>query len=115
MKEKKINICGKEVGIAYCMAAEQGFEEISGKSFADFDPKMQRDLLALLSACMVAYAQAHDEEAKVTGKDILFNATPTEIADALSALARLRVEWYDVPVTVEQPEGGKEEENPKNA
>ena len=114
MKEKKINICGKEVGIAYCMAAEQGFEEISGKSFTDFDPKMQRDLLALLSACMVAYAQAHDEEVKVSGKDILFNATPTEIADALSALAKLRVEWYDVPVTVEQPKTEGEEDS-KNA
>ena len=114
MKETTIKICGQEVGLAYCMAAEQGFEEISGKSFVDFDPKMQRDLLALLSACMVAYAQAHDEEAKVTGKDILFNATPTEIADALAALAQIRVEWYDVPVTVEQPKA-EEEEEPKNA
>ena len=85
------------------------------QEFCRLRPKNAGDLLALLSACMVAYAQAHDEEAKVSGKDILFNATPTEIADALAALAQIRVEWYDVPVTVEQPEGGKEEEESKNA
>ena len=115
MKETKINICGKEVGMAYCMAAEQGFEEISGKSFAEFDPKKQKDLLSLLTGCIIAYYQAHDSEAPITAKDILFDATPVEIGGSLTALAKIREEWYSVPSTVEQPEQPDSNDEPKNA
>lgn len=104
MTERTITLCGKEVGIAYCMATEQGFEEITGKSFADFDPAKQKDLLSLLTACVIAYAQAHDIETPITAKDILFTATPEEIGGSLRALAEIRGEWYGVPATVEQSE-----------
>ena len=41
MKEKIINICGKNVKLIYCAATENSFETVAGKSIGVFVPTLE--------------------------------------------------------------------------
>lgn len=136
MKETKITICGKEVGMAYCAATENGFEEISGKSIAVFVPVFGKDddgndiveepakatigdFVTLAVAAIAAYCSRKGMEIPVSTEDILYEATPAERNGLLSAIVALRSEWYAVPKvvadTVSEEYGDRKGERPKNA
>ena len=127
--EKTITICGKEVRMRYCAAAETGYESLSGKSIAVFSPTFGKDdegndiitepakattqdyLTLAVAAIVAAYARGN-EEPPVTSEDILYDASPTDVAELLTTVVMLRVEWYKVPEVVKpdmQPDerGGK--------
>ena len=131
--EKTITICGKEVRMRYCAAAETGYESLSGKSIAVFSPTFGKDdegndiitepakattqdyLTLAVAAIVAAYARGN-EEPPVTSEDILYDAAPTEVSELLTTVVMLRVEWYKVPVVVKpdmQPDErkGKKEKN----
>lgn len=110
MKEKKITICGKEVGIAYCMATEQTFEELTDKSIRQLNPERERDLLLLSLAAVMVYASYHKQEAELSVEDLLYKASPKEVQTLVSEVAELRNEWYEVPKTLDAQEGEQEEE-----
>ena len=115
--EKTITICGKEVRMRYCAAAETGYESLSGKSIAVFSPTFGKDdegndiitepakattqdyLTLAVAAIVAAYARGN-EEPPVTSEDILYDAAPTEVAELLTTVVMLRVEWYKVPEVV---------------
>lgn len=113
--EKTITICGKEVKMRYCAAAETGFEQLSGKSIGDIDFSKQEDLICLSLAAILAAYLRDEAEAPVTSADILLDARPKEIVEMLTALIELRTAWYKVPSVVktemEEQEGDKEEKN----
>ena len=132
--EKTITICGKEVKMRYCAAAETGYESLSGKSIAVFSPTFGKDedgndiitepakattqdyLTLAVSAIVAAYARGN-EEPPVTSEDILYDASPTEVAELLTTVVMLRVEWYKVPEVVKpdiQPDERKGKKS-KNA
>ena len=131
--EKTITICGKEVRMRYCAAAETGYESLSGNSIAVFSPTFGKDdegndivtepakattqdyLTLAVAAIVAAYARGN-EEPPVTSEDILYDAAPTEVAELLTTVVMLRVEWYKVPEVVKpdmQPDErkGKKEKN----
>ena len=131
--EKTITICGKEVRMRYCAAAETGYESLSGKSIAVFSPTFGKDdegndiitepakattqdyLTLAVAAIVAAYARGN-EEPPVTSEDILYDASPTDVAELLTTVVMLRVEWYKVPEVVKpdmQPDerGGKKRKN----
>ena len=130
--EKSISLCGKWVTLRYCAATETGFETLSGKSSDIFIPDVQRDsegnvesitqrattedyLRLAFSAIIAAYARK-DEEAPITADDILYDATPQEITELITAVLELRAKWYQVPDVV-KPEvdvAGEGEDEPKN-
>ena len=113
--EKTITICGKEVKMRYCAAAETGFEQMSGKSIGDIDFKKQEDLIRLSWAAIIAAYLREEAKAPVTITDILSDAKPKEIADMFTTLAEIRKAWYEVPAVVkpemEEKEGDKQEKN----
>ena len=43
ISEKTIQICGKDVQMRYCAAAETGYERLSGQSSDIFVPEVERD------------------------------------------------------------------------
>lgn len=115
--EKTITICGKEVRMRYCAAAETGFEIMTGKKMDVFAPTFGKDgegndiiedpakattqdYLYLAVAAIVAAYERTKEQAPITGDDILYDASPTEIAELLMTVVTLRVEWYKVPEVV---------------
>jgi hypothetical protein len=54
----------------------------------------------------------------VTSQDIIYDCTPAEIVELVTAVIELRNEWYKVPSVVETGEetqsDDEEEEAPKN-
>lgn len=133
MNEKNITICGKEVRMRYCAAAETGFESLSGKRIdvfsgtptewdaegkpTKFDPPAAttQDYLTLAVAAIVAAYSRNNEEPPVTSEDILYDASPQEVSNLLTTVVLLRVEWYKVSEVVKpdmKPDGkGKKTKN----
>ena len=115
--EKTITICGKEVKMRYCAAAETGYEIMTGKKMDVFTPTFGKDedgndiieepakattqdYLSLALAAIVAAYERVKEKAPITDADILYDAAPTEVAELLTTVVMLRVEWYKVPDVV---------------
>ena len=118
MNEKTVKILGKEVRLRYCAATENGFETIREKSISKMDFTKQEDLITLAVCAIVAAYARTEEEPPVTSQDIIYDCTPTEIVDLVTAVIELRNEWYKVPSVVETGEetqsDDEEEEAPKN-
>lgn len=134
ISEKTINICGKEVLMRYCAAAETGYESLSGKSSTVFSPiVVERDakgkptkveppvattddyLKLAISAIIAAYAR-RDKDAPITASEIMYDATPTEVIYLIEAVINLRHDWYAVPevVPVNETEEQPKSEDEKN-
>ena len=101
----------------YCAAAEMGYEILTGKKMEVFSPVFGKDIdgndtikepakattqdyLYLAVAAIVAAYDRNKEQAPITGEDILYDATPQEVAELLTTVVLLRMEWYTVPDVV---------------
>lgn len=132
--EKTITLCGKEVRMRYCAAAETGYETLTGKPSTVFSPIIEErdaegkptkltppsastdDYLKLAIAAIIAAYSRSDEEAPITAEDILYDATPKEVTDLMTTVIKLRNQWYAAPDVVpinETDEQPKDDE--KNA
>lgn len=127
--EKTINICGMDVRMRYCAAAETGYETLSGKSAAVFAPievkdeegnstgwevkAMFDDYIRLAVAAVIAAYSSSDAKPPISVDDVLFEATPQDVSALVEAVIELRKEWYQVPAVV-KPEG-EENKDEKNA
>ena len=120
--EKTIQICGQDVQMRYCAAAETGYERLSGKSSNVFTPTVAKrgedgkpvkinppeataeDYLTLALAAIIAAYGREDKEPPVSSKDILYDATPEEVSNLITAIIELRSKWYDIPslITTEE-------------
>ena len=113
--EKTITICGKEVKMRYCAAAETGYEQMSGKSIGDIDFMKQEDLIRLSVAAIIAAYLRDEEKAPVTDEDIILDAKPKELIEMFTTILELRAAWYEVPAVVkpemEEKEGDNQEKN----
>lgn len=127
MKKETIKICGKEVDMLYCAAAETGYEKLSGKSSEVFIPKRAMsgnqpvndsdgnpiynapeatldDYIKLaVSAIIAAYAR-EGKDAPITTKDILYDATAYDVTTIVATVSRLRNEWYTMPAALQNDE-----------
>lgn len=114
MKTQKVTIAGKEVGIAYCYATEIAFADYCGKTPAEIiqgkNPTPKEITYLILSAVMAYYK---GEEAPIKDTDLMYNSTPQEMTDALTAVIKLFAEWYNVPTGAEskKKKTGKESKN----
>lgn len=127
--EKTINICGMDVRMRYCAAAETGYETLSGKSSAVFAPIEVKDkegnstgwevkavfddYIRLAVAAVIAAYSSSDAKPPISVDDVLFEATPQDVSALVEAVIELRKEWYQVPAVV-KPEG-EENKDEKNA
>lgn len=102
-----------DVKMRYCMASENGFEDITGKPSSvlsatpiyDEDGNQtgiepakatNGDLLALAVACIIAAYERNKEKPPLTAGDILYECSPADINTLLMTVAELRAEWYKV-------------------
>lgn len=128
-----ITLCGREVEMIYCAAAETGFEDISGKSVDIFVPDVDRDekgkvikvyqpaatkgdYLKLGFAAIVAAYARKVQDPPITDGEIIYEATPEEIMQLITAVVSLRNQWYHVPEVV-KPETDEQpaDDDRKNA
>lgn len=98
--EKTIQICGHDVRLRYCAAAETGFEKLTGKSIADLQFNMQEDMFNLALACIVAAYERTGEALPIDSGTLLYDATPKEIIALFTTVLELRAEWYGLPKVV---------------
>ena len=131
--ETIINICGKEVGLRYCAAAETGYEQLSGKSSDVFSPTVikrdadgtpvevappkatENDYIMLAVAAIVAYYAKNGGKEPIKSEDILYDATAQEVTNLMVTIVQLRNEWYKVPSVVKDELEPKAGDEPKNA
>ena len=132
IQEKTITLCGKQVRMRYCAAAETGYESLSGNIIdvflptpikwddegnpTDYIPQAakENDYLTLGIAAIVAAYARENQEPPITGEDILYDATSKEVAELITTVAMLRAEWYNVPAVIE-PEMEQDGKQGKNA
>ena len=131
--QKTITICGREVDMLYCAGAETGYEEISeGKSSDVFSPHRDKDengneiflppeattgdwIKLAFASIICAYAKI-DKKTPISIKDILYDATPLEVTELITAVFTLRNEWYKIPSVVkEEMKPAANADNQKNA
>ena len=114
----------------YCSATENGYEEISRKSISVFVPEFGKDendntiitkqaeatigdFVSLAFAGIVAAYVRDKKDVPVTSEYILYEATPAERNDLLTAIIELRNKWYEVPSVIKpEIEEGKEDKIP---
>lgn len=131
--EKTITICGKDVKMRYCLAAETGFESLANKEMSVFLPTptldkdkdgniiydkpmaTTEDFLKLSIACILAAYEREDKEPPVSVSDILYDSTPDEVATMIASTYELRIKWYELPGVIKPETEKKEEANGKNA
>lgn len=131
--EKTITICGKKVKMRYCLAAERGYEQLSGKGIEVFTttvteldengkPKkvappeaksFDYDMLAL--AAIVAAYERNEEKAPITAKDIQYDMGPKDREVLVTAVIELRLKWYDMPSIIKPETEESPEDQEKNA
>ena len=136
MTEATITLCGQEVKMRYCAATEIGYEELTDKSSAIFVPEVKKDKngkikdvkqnanlndYIKLSIAGIIAAYPDGEEPPVTAKQIINEATGEEITNMVTAIVKLRAEWYRIPTPAidntpadDTTDGDKDEEEEKN-
>lgn len=129
MKTKTINICGKDVTLAYCYGTEISYKLLTEEDINDFVqevlaalnaepqrmPDVKKSVLLIIAAAM-AYAESQGEKTPIADKDLMYHATPDELGTALGTVIALRVEFYHVPTDeAEAAQKEQKEADPKNA
>lgn len=132
IEEKIVKINGKDVHVRYCLAAEQGFEALSGKSIEVFNPSIverdeegnptkfgvpeatTEDYAELAFAAIVAAYKKNDEKSPIEAKELLYNTPREELHNLIAAVTELRLKWYNIPSVV-KPETKKKSKKEKNA
>lgn len=100
--------------IAFNMASQIGFEELSGKPFSDFNESSSKDIMQLISAVIIA----NNPNTEFKAEWLMHDAKAHEIAQLKQAIADEIAQWAIEPEILDensdrkQADGG--EENPKN-
>ena len=133
--EKTITLNGQEVKMIYCAATENGFEQISQNNISVFVPTFGKndqgediivepakatigDIVTLAVAAIVAAHSRDNQEPPVKSEYILYESTPQERNELISAIVELRHQWYAVPQsvadTIKKESNGAHDEGAKN-
>ncbi len=114
MNKEKITINGKEVGVAYCYATEIAFTKYTGVSVDEFDTKNPEHHIYIILASIMAYNGAEGLDTTIRDTDLMYNARPAEIIEALRVIFELRNEWYKLPAGDNAGSTSEGEEKAKN-
>ena len=133
IEERTIKINGKDIQVRYCLAAEQGFEALSGKSIEVFNPTITesdedgnptkfdmpaattKDYTELAFAAIVAAYERNGQGCPLEPNEILYNTPREELQELITAVIELRMKWYNIPSVVKPETDKSPEEQEKNA
>ena len=124
MNQSEITIAGKTVTIGYCFATEIAFKDLAGIDINDFmnevftalnaQPQRMPDIkksICLLLASMISYYQEQEKEVPITDSEIMNNASPIELGNAIGAVLTLRGQFYQIPEGEPKDKEGKTGKN----
>ena len=104
--KKIITILGETLTIAFNMAVQISFEEITGKPFSDINTDSSKDNFALAYAAIIA----NNPDTNITADNLMRDISGTELKDLLQAISDAAVEWNDMPATLADDEDKKKDE-----
>jgi hypothetical protein len=105
---RKIEICGEQVEVGFCMAVEIAYEEMTDTVFDIKALERRKNALALGLAAIITY----NKECGVTMDKLLNEATAQDIATLTNAVVEEMLAWMKIPATAEKEadkdDGGEE-------
>ena len=101
---KTITILGRQVNIAYNIAAQILFEDIVGKSISEADLTLTRNSLALYYACI----SVNNKDTDITIDDLMYNVSGEEMATLRVAVTESISEWSHIPFIMADKKEGKD-------
>ena len=104
--KKTISILGETLTIAFNMAVQISFEEITGKPFSDINTDSSKDNFALAYAAIIA----NNPDTNITADNLMRDISGTELKDLLQAISDAAVEWNGIPATLADDEDKKKDE-----
>ena len=104
--KKIITILGETLTIAFNMAVQISFEEITGKPFSDINTDSSKDNFALAYAAIIA----NNPDTNITADNLMRDISGTELKNLLQAISDAAVEWNDMPATLADDEDKKKDE-----
>lgn len=110
MLTREVTLCGKKVILAYSFRTEMCFYKITGKPVTEMTPGDPTDSISMVMAAVIAYAQSQKQEPPLDDIELMDNAKPTEIIEAINAISEMTQEMYEVPDDVaakNKPKEGK--------
>jgi hypothetical protein len=112
MIHEEITIAGKPVTLGYCYATEIAYKGLSGEdisaiirdTFAAINaqpprmPDVKRSIYLVLAAAMAYYqSKGEDEPTPIEDTDLMNEATPIELGNALGTIINLWAKFYSIP------------------
>lgn len=107
MNKRKIKFLGHDVNIAYNMATQIAYEEITEATFSIDDLSKSRNSMALYWACIAA----NNPDTKLTFDDLLLKATAADIKKLSEAVMESFSDWCQTVIGDEK--SPKEEKGKK--
>ena len=104
--KKIITILGETLTIAFNMAVQISFEEITGKSFREINTDSSKDNLALAYAAIIA----NNPDTNITAGNLMRDISGAELKELMQAISDAFVEWNDMPATLADDEDKKKDE-----
>lgn len=104
--KKIITILGETLTIAFNMAVQISFEEITGKSFREINTDSSKDNFALAYAAIIA----NNPDTNITAGNLMRDISGAELKELMQAISDAFVEWNDMPATLADDEDKKKDE-----
>jgi hypothetical protein len=108
---QKINIIGKEVNIAFNLATEIAYEQITGEAFGIEKLSFTKNAVALYMAAIIA----NNPDIDITTEDIISKASGAEVKALSDAIYAEMKAWMNIPDVMDEKVEAKYEDEEKNA
>ena len=108
---QKINLLGKEVNIAFNLATEIAYEQITGEAFVIDKLSFTKNAVALYMAAIIA----NNPDIDITTEDIISKASGAEVKSLSNAIYAEMKAWMNIPDVMTEKEENKDEDEEKNA
>lgn len=108
---QKIKLLGKEVNIAFNLATEIAYEQITGEAFAIDKLSFTKNAVALYMAAIIA----NNPDIDITTEDIISKASGAEVKALSNSIYAEMKAWMNIPDVMTEKEENKDEDEEKNA
>ena len=108
---QKIKLLGKDVNIAFNLATEIAYEQITGEAFGIEKLSFTKNAVALYMAAIIA----NNPDIDITTEDIISKARGAEVKALSDAIYAEMKAWMNIPDVMDEKVEKKDEDEEKNA
>ena len=93
MKKIKKNVLGRDVTIAYNLATQIAYEQLTDKTLEPDDFKSTKNIVLLIMACIIA----NNSDIEISLEELTHKLTGEEFIDLAKIVLELYAEWNHIP------------------